>query len=116
MKIQRFFYGMVQDKIVLLKTEGVNAILSDASLQFLRQLTPNDNKEWWLPTEQIVALCHIEEVEDGNGRTWVQNQTLLIPIHDYIRLTQPHTFFHEYFEPTWEETPKKFESIEVKET
>ncbi len=115
MKIHRFFYGMVNGKIILLKTEGVNQILSDANFQFLRKLTPKDNNQWWLPAEQIVALSHVETVDDNNGRTWVQNQTLLIPIHDYIKLTNPHSIFDKFFSPTFKESPEKFEPITIEE-
>jgi len=111
MKIERFFYGMVNGKIILLKTKRVNEILSDENFQFLRRLTPNDNKQWWLPAEQIITLSHIEEINDGDGRAWVQNQTLLIPIQDYIKLTKPHEIFCRFFEPALHELPKTFESI-----
>ena len=114
MKIERFFYGMIDGKIILLKTNGLNKILSDRNFQFLRKLTPEDKNQWWLPAEQIVALSHVETVEDDNGRTWVQNQTLLIPIHDYINLTKPEEVFHKYFEPTFQKSPEIFEPIEVK--
>ena len=113
MKIERFFYGMVDGKIILLKTDRVNEILSDANFQFLRKLTADDVNEWWLPAEQIVALSHIETVNDDNGRTWVQNQTLLIPIHDYIKLTKPHNLFHRFFDPVILDTPKTFEALNI---
>jgi len=114
MKIERFFYGMINGKIILLKTNGVNAILSDDNFQFLRKLTPKDNNQWWLPAEQIVALSHVEEVDDDNGRTWVQNQTLLIPIHDYIKLTKPHEIFNVFFKPVLHKPPDTFEPIKIK--
>jgi hypothetical protein len=80
-KVERFLYGMFNGKIYLLKTEGVNNLLSDKNFQFLRNLREEDSDKYlWLPTEQIVALPHIVKVEDDNGRSWVQNQTLLIKI------------------------------------
>lgn len=114
MKIERFFYGMVDSKIILLKTKRVNEILSDENFQFLRNLTPEDNNQWWLPAEQIVALSHIEAVDDDNGRTWVQNQTLLIPIRDYIKLTKPHEIFHRFFESVLDKAPEVFDPITIK--
>ncbi len=114
MKVERFFYGMVKGKIVLLKTDGLNQILSDESFQFLRKLVPTDNNQWWLPTEQIVAVSHVEEIDDDNGRTWVQNQTLLIPILNYIQLTKPYTILHEFFEPIMQEAPTTFNPVEIK--
>jgi len=100
---------MIDGKIILLKTVRVNEIMSDTSLQFLRKLTHTDPTEWWLSTEQVVALSHIEKVQDGDGRSWVQNQTLLIPIHDYIRLTRDN--FTKYFEPILNKLPEIFEPI-----
>ncbi len=97
---------MVNDKIILLKTEGV-------SFQFLRKLTPQDNNLWWLPTEQIVAVSNVHEVNDNNGREWVQNETFLIPIHDYLNLTKPHELFKNLFMATITEQPEKFEAVET---
>ena len=115
MKIQRFFYGMVKGKIMLFKTEGVNHILSDANFQFLRKLTPQDNNAWWLPTEQVVAISNIQTVHDNDGRKWVQNETLLIPINDYIKLTKPHEKLGLLFQKTLNEEPKSYETITIEE-
>lgn len=106
---------MIDGKIVLLKTDRVSQILSDANLQFLRKLTLVDASEWWFPIEQVVSVSRIEKVNDGDGRTWVQNQTLLIPIHDYIELTKPRETFQQYFEATLTKLPETYEPIEVKQ-
>ncbi len=66
------------------------------------------------PAEQVVSLSRIEKVHDGDGRTWVQNQTLLIPIHNYVKLTKAQ--FNQYFDSTMRKMPETYESIEVKET
>jgi hypothetical protein len=115
MKIERFLCGMFGDgKIYLLKTDGLNDVLTDKNFQYLRNLTLEySDKYLWLPTEQVVALPHIENVEDDNGRTWVQNQTLLIPIHDYLQLTNPHQLLSKYFLPLLKEPPESLESLKV---
>lgn len=114
MKIERFLYGMFNGKICLLKTDGVNTLLSDKNFQYLRNLTEADsNKYLWLPTEQIIALPHIITVQDENGRTFVQNETLLIPIHDYIRLTDPNKFLSQFFNSEWKDIPEKLESLKI---
>lgn len=114
MKIERFLYGMIDGKIYLLKTNGVNKLLSDKNFQYLRNLKEEDSDKYlWLPTEQVIALPHIKTVSDDNGRTWVQNQTLLIPIHDYIKLTKPHEIFHKFFESVLNKPPEVFERIKV---
>ena len=114
MKIERVLYGMFNGKICMLKTTGVNNIITDKNLQHLRELTVADSDKYlWLPTEQVVALPHIESVEDKDGRSWVQNQTLLIPIHDYIRLTSPYEHFAQHFLPVMDTLPIKFEPLTV---
>ena len=106
---------MFNGKIHLLKTNGVNDLLSDKNFQFLRNLSEeNSDKYLWLPTEQIIALPHIITVADDNGRMWVQNQTLLINIHDYLQLTNPYQLFSKFFLPPLDELPEKLEPIEVR--
>ena len=115
MKIEHFLYGMINGKIVLYKTAGVNSILSDRNFQILRSLSLKDSDKYlWLPTEQVVALPHIESVSDANGRTWVLNHTLLVPIHDYLKLTDPLKFLSHLFinEPI---SPQKFEAFTISE-
>lgn len=112
--IEQFLYGMFQGKISLLKTDGVNKILSDKNFQILRNLKMEDSDKYlWLPTEQIVALPRIVNVEDSNGRSWVQNHTILIPIHEYIQQTDPKKIFSKFFLPPLEEIPKNLEPIKV---
>jgi hypothetical protein len=114
MKIERFIYGMFNDKILLLKTDGLNQVLSDRNFQRLRNLTPEDSDKYlWLPTEQLIALPHIKTVEDKNGRTFVQNETLLIRIHDYIHLSNPNQLLSPFFNGNWEKIPEKLEPINI---
>ena len=116
MKVERFLYGMFDGKICLLKTDGVNKLLSDKNFQWLRNLRVEDSDKYlWLPTEQVVALPHIEKVSDENGRDWVQNQTLLIPIHDYIQCTNPYKLLSKFFLPILDELPGELEPIQVEQ-
>jgi len=114
MTIERFRYGMFDGKIVLAKTDGLAAILSDKNFQRLRTLTEEDSGKYlWLPTEQLIALPHITTVEDKDGRTFVQNETLLIPVHDYIRLSNPNRLLASYFTSEWKSNPEKLEPIKI---
>ncbi len=113
MKVEAFFYGMIKGKIVLLKTDSVTNIISDSSFQFLRKLTPQDNNVWWLPTEQIVAISKIIEIDDNDGRTWVQNETFLVPISDYLKLTNPQSIFQKFFEIPVNDLPLSFEPLQI---
>ena len=89
-------------------------MLSEKNFQYLRNLKEEDcDKYLWLPTEQIIALPHIITVTDDNGRTWVQNQTLLIKIHDYLQLTDPYKLFSKFFLPSLGDLPENFEPIEI---
>lgn len=116
MKIHRFLKSMFKDgKIRLYTTPGLSSILTDKNFQILRNLKLEDDGHYlWLPTEQLVALPRIQEVE-VDGRSGLQNETLLIPIHDYIQLTQPFNHFSKYFSPILEGPPENFEVIEVNE-
>jgi len=115
MKIERFLYGMIDGKIWLLKTDGLNAILSDKNFQRLRDLTEEDNEQYlWLPTEQLVAFPHITIVTDKDGRSFVQNETLLIGIHDYIQLSDPKRLLAPYFNSEWKSVPEKLEPLTIK--
>ncbi len=113
MNIERFQYGMFDDgKICLFKTDGLNAILTDKNFQKLRNLTLEDSDKYlWLPTEQLIALPHITTTHDKDGRTFIQNETLLIHIHDYIRLTNPNQVLSQYFNSKWKSIPEKLEPI-----
>jgi hypothetical protein len=105
---------MFNGRVELAKTNGVNQILSDQNFQFLRDLTLEDSDTYlWLPTEQIVALPHITTVQDKDGRTFVQNETFLIPIHDYIQLTNPTKIFSPHFHSNQQSIPEKLEPLEI---
>ena len=99
MKIARFKYGMASDgKIILEKSDGLSDVLTDKNFQLLRELTEEDNENYlWLPTEQLVALPRITTVKDDDGRPFVQNETVLLPIHDYIQLTNPRQTLARFF-------------------
>ena len=115
MKIERFKYGMFDDgKVWMPKTDGLNAILSDKNFQRLRELKVEDNEKYlWLPTEQLVAFPRISIVSDEDGRTFVRNETLLIGIHDYLRLSDPKRLLSPYFSSEWKSVPEKLEPIVI---
>ena len=105
MSIEHFFYGLLDGKIVYLKSNGVNDLISDKNLQRLRTLTIKDSEHYlWLPTEQVIALPHITETADQFGRKCIQNQTLLIPVHEYIQQSKPYQIFAEWFKSLKEGT------------
>jgi hypothetical protein len=89
---------MFNGKIELTKSDSLSDVLTDQNFRYLRDLTVEDNGKYlWLPTEQLIALPHIKFVEDKDGRTFVQNETILISIHDYIELTNPNKTLQPYF-------------------
>lgn len=98
MKIYWFRYGMFDGKISLTKSDELNTVLSDKNFQRLRNLTEQDSKKYlWLPSEQLIALPHVTLAEDKDGRTFVQNETVLIGIHDYLRLSDPNQLLSPFF-------------------
>jgi hypothetical protein len=91
MKVERILYGMqtADGKIALLKTSGVNSLLTSKSIETVKNLKPKDSKQYlWFKTEQTIAYPIIIDVADKDpkhgGRTWVQNQTFLVNIHEFI--------------------------------
>lgn len=102
--LEHFLFGLFpdeidgKDKIQLYASPGIRGVLSDRNYQILRELQQDSShKHFWLPDEQVVALPHIETVEDSSGRTWTRNHTVVIPIHIYIQLTEPFQTFSSLF-------------------
>lgn len=120
MKIERILYGMQTEngKIDLLKTAGVNSLLSFKSQELIRNLKPSDSRKYlWFKTEQTIAYPVIIEVADKDpehgGRTWIQNQTFLVNVHDFIShiLNNGSNPFNPYVLPEQEKFPEFFEPI-----
>jgi hypothetical protein len=112
-KIHRFFYGMVNGKVTQMKTEGVNQILSDSNFQRLKSLGVEDSDKYlWLPTEQVIAVPHITETVDKAGRKFVRNETLLIPIHEFLKFTDPALIFSPFFLDV-DDIPESLEPLEI---
>jgi hypothetical protein len=121
MKVERILYGMqtADGKISLLKTAGVNNLLSFKNIEYIRTLKPADSRRYlWFKTEQTIAFPVIIDVADKDpkhgGRTWVQNQTFLVNIHEYINYTLSHSNpFDAFIEPEIEKFPDTFEPITI---
>jgi hypothetical protein len=120
MKIERILYGMQtgDGKIELLKTSGVNSLLSFKSQDIIRNLKPKDSGKYlWFKTEQTIAYPIIIDVADKDpkhgGRTWVQNQTFLINIHEFLSyvLNNNENPLNAYVLPEQEKFPEQFDSI-----
>lgn len=116
MTIERFVYGMFDGKIVLYKSDRVTQILTDQNFQYLREeikkkgLLAND-KYYWLKTEQLIALPWVTQVNDDDGREFIQCRMLLVPIHDYFALTDVNASLAKFFNVDWDR--ENLESIEV---
>ena len=107
-----FTYGMGEDgKIREEKSAGLSYVLTEKNYEYLKTLSPEvSGKYLWLPTEQLVALPTIKMVSDKDGRTWVHNHTLLIPIHEYLQKSEPFKLYGLADEP-----PETLEPIVIKE-
>jgi hypothetical protein len=105
---------MIDGKIRQFKTDFLRAVLSDKNFEALRKVTEEDSDKYlWFPSQQLVALPHIITVSDKDGRTWVQNQTLFMGIHDYLHMTRPSKYLSKFFVPELIEIPESFEPLEV---
>jgi hypothetical protein len=89
MKIERVFYGMVNGKMKFDKTDGVNRLLSDSSIEFIRNLKIDaSNRYLYFKQEQVIAFPKIIKVFDEKSeRAWIQNETRLLSVHDYFELS-----------------------------
>lgn len=99
MKIERLYYGMFTGtgKIGLMLTPKVRSLVQPQNIEYIKALQPEQSKRYlWLPSEQVVAYPVVTEVKDereGMGnRPWVQNQTFIMTVHDYISATQQQSF------------------------
>jgi hypothetical protein len=122
MKVERILYGMQTSdgKIALLKTSGVNNLLSFKNQEYIRNLKPADSHRYlWFKTEQTIAYPVIVDVADQDpkhgGRTWVQNQTYLVNIHEFIShvLSNGGNIFERLVQPEYTKFPDAFEALTV---
>jgi|WetSurMetagenome_2_1015567.scaffolds.fasta_scaffold189616_1 hypothetical protein len=124
MKIERILYGMQTSdgKIAFLKTSGVNTLLQFKSIEYIRTLKPKDSKQrLYFKTEGTLAYPYVVEVADKHpdhgGRTWVQNQTFLVTINDFLDYVQagknPFQIFEGLIQQSYEQFPQFFEAVNV---
>ena len=122
MKIERILYGMetTTGKIALLKTPGVNNMLSFKNIEYIRNLKSADSHRYlWFKTEQTIAYPVIIDVADQDpkhgGRTWVQNQTFLVNIHEFISyvLCNGGNMFEKLVMPEYQFFPDDFNTLDV---
>ena len=122
MKVERVLYGMQTSdgKIWLRLTDGARELLTQKSLDYLRQLRPKDSGKYlWFKTEQTIAYPIVYTVQDKDpehgGRTWVQNQTFLVGIHDFLThyLNNGANPFGSLVLPELEEFPEFIEPLNI---
>lgn len=125
MKIERLIYGMqtADGKILMPFSEGVRDLLTQKSIDHIRMLKPHDSRRYlWFKTEQTLAYSVIVEVQDKRSdsdghRTWVQNQTFLMNIHDFFRCSQqgvnPFQVFEQNLQPEMEVFPEVLSPLNV---
>jgi hypothetical protein len=107
-------------KIAMLKTAGVNNLLTFKNIEYVRNLKPSDSRRYlWFKTEQTIAYPVIIDVADKDpkhgGRTWVQNQTYLVNIHDFLThiINGSGNPFEQLITPELEQFPESFEPINI---
>ena len=121
MKVERLLYGMQtgDGKIALLKTPGVNNLLSFKQIEYIKGLTPKDSRQYlWFKDAQTIAYPIIIDVADKDpkhgGRTWVQNQTFLVNIHEFLTYTlNGKNPFEPLIQPELETFPDQLDPLTV---
>jgi hypothetical protein len=112
--MEQFLYGLFQDgNYVLMKSPGVTQLLSDVNLQYLRQKQWNNAEPFWLPTEQVIAIQYITRVRDVHGRNGIWNHTLLFPVDEYIRATNPYEQFKTHFITSEQDAPSHLKRVSL---
>jgi hypothetical protein len=114
--IERFIYGMFQGKISQDKTPGLNALLSDKQIEYIRNLPLEANERYlifW--KEQVIAFPKIIKIFDEKSkRSWVQNETRFITFKDYFEATSIEKTLWQNQEFTeLKELPDQFNAITV---
>jgi len=85
----------------LYQTPNASKLLSKQNLQYLYHVGDNAEQEVylqiWFPTENVLAVTYIRPVRDEYTRDGVWNHTILLPITDYLQLSQPITVLAPHF-------------------
>ena len=121
MPIERYLFALLpEDGYTVRKTMGLNNV-SDSSIEYLRRCPVSDKEYvYWLPDEQMVVVQRVEKNyefpdmplgEQGRGGVW--NSAALIPINDYLRLTNPVEILSQYLVPKSDKAPERLESVTV---
>jgi hypothetical protein len=122
MKIERILYGMQTSdgKILSKYTDGVLKLLQPKSRESIKALQISQSrKPLWFKTEQVLAYPIIIEVEDKHpdhgGRSWVQNQTFLVHLTDFLEyaLNNGSNPFEKLTMGELDKFPESFDSLEV---
>ena len=124
MIVERILYGMqTADGKIFTKYSNesrIQQMLMPKSRALIHSLKPKDSGKYlWFKTEQTIAYPIIREVTDQHpdhgGRTWVQNQTFLVGIHDFLThyLNNSANPFESLMLPELEEFPEFIEPLNI---
>lgn len=89
---EHFIYA---HKTGIIKSPGVDQLLTRKSLRHLCTLNGNSVIQTWLP-ESVVAITFLRHDKDEYGREIIHNHTILLTVPDYFKL-HPPTMFQKYF-------------------
>jgi hypothetical protein len=124
MKVERIICGMQKKdgKILSKYSNGILDVLHPKSRDKIKSLEAKDNETYlWFKTEQILTYSLIRNVScsdpDQGGRTWPQNQTFLVNIHDFILYVKegknPFDAFKSLMQPEFDMFPEIREVLTV---
>lgn len=95
MPIERYLYALLPSgEYILDYTSGLDGFC-DETLEYIRTREVGSHV-YWLPLEQCVVRQLVESTDDRSGREGVWNSAAIIPINEYLQLTDPYALLEPY--------------------
>lgn len=97
---EQFIYGLFNGTgYRLIKSRGVDKLLSNRQLQYLCHIGDGVSEEAVVQIRlgDILSISVVRPVKDTYGRSGVWNHTILMDMNAYLVLSQPSSFLTPYF-------------------
>lgn len=111
MRCEHFIYA---HKLGIVKSSGVDQLLTRKSLRHLCTLNGNSVIQTWLP-EGVVAITYLRHDLDEYGRDIIYNHTLLLTVQQYFKLHAPLLFEPHFIKELTRPPPRTLEPLRISE-
>jgi len=112
MKAEQFIYALFEGYgIKLIKSPGLNDLLTGEIIDYLCQLTSDKSNLW---PNGVITVSKVHATHDEFGRDGVWNHTIALRLMDYLAYMQPNKMLASYFIKNLDKPPRSLESLEVK--